>query len=157
MVIHNYLPSDEFQVRGILLSNIPNGYFVLDDMKMLDNWITAQNKGIPAYPPSVSDYFFVLETDKVIGCAGFYVLEDERRTHFTWGMVDGAFHNKGLGKILFQYRVDKVKELYPGFKITLGTSQYTFKYFEKLGMKVESITPNGFGNNYDRYYMSLDI
>ena len=103
------------------------------------------------------DYFFVLETNKLFGCAGFYVLEEEKRAHFTWGMVDGNFHKQGYGKILFQYRADKVKELYPGFKVTLGTSQYTYKYFEKLGMKVESITPNGFGNNYDRYYMSLDI
>jgi ribosomal-protein-alanine N-acetyltransferase len=157
MLIRNYLPSDELRVRGILLSNISNGYFVLEDMKMLSNWLAAQNKGIPAYPPSVADYFFVLETDKIIGCAGFYVLEEEKRAHFTWGMVDGALHNMGYGKFLFQYRVDKVKEFYPGFKISLGTSQYTFKYFEKLGMKVESITPNGFGNNFDKYFMSFEV
>jgi len=122
---------------------------------MLDNWVGAQNKGVIAYPPSVADYFFVLETDKVIGCAGFYVLETEKRVHFTWGMVDADFHNKGYGKLLFQYRVNKVNELYTGYRITLGTSQYTFKYFEKLGMKVESITPNGYGNNFDKYLMYL--
>ncbi len=155
MLIRNYLPSDELSVRELLLSNISNGYFVLEDMNMLSNWIAAQNKGIPAYPPSVADYFFVLETDKIIGSAGFYVLAEEKRTHFTWGMVDGGLHNKGYGKLLFQHRVDKAKELYPGYKITLGTSQYTFKYYEKFGMKVESITPNGFGNNYDKYFMSL--
>ncbi len=157
MLIRNYLPSDDLKVRELLLSNISNGYFVLEDMNMLSNWLAAQNKGIPAYPPSVADYFFVLETNKIIGSAGFYVLEEEKRAHFTWGMVDGAFHKMGYGKILFQYRVDKVKELYPGFKVTLGTSQYTYKYFEKLGMKVESITPNGFGNNFDKYYMSLEF
>ncbi len=157
MTIRNYLPNDEQGVRQLLLSNIPNGYFVLDDMQMLDDWITAQNKGIPAYPPSMADYFFVLETDKIIGCAGFYVLETENRAHLTWGMVDADYHKKGLGKLLFDYRVNKVKELYPGFIITLGTSQYTFKFFEKLGMKVESITPNGFGNNYDRYFMRMTI
>ena len=157
MLIRNYIPSDELSVREILISNIPNGYFVMEDMKMLNNWISAQNKGVIAYPPSVADHFVVLETTKVIGCAGFYVLADEKRAHFTWGMVDGSLHNKGFGKLLFQYRVDRVKELYPGFTITLGTSQYTFNYFEKLGMKVESITPNGFGNNYDKYFMSLTV
>lgn len=129
----------------------------MDDMNMLDNWITAQNKGIPAYPPSIADYFFVLETEKIIGCCGFYVLQEEKRAHLTWGMVDGSYHKKGFGKILFEFRVNKVKELYPGFKITLGTSQFTFRFFEKYGMKVESITPNGFGNNYDRYFMSLEV
>lgn len=157
MKIRNYLPSDDKSIRDILISNIPNGYFVMDDMNMLNNWLTAQNKGVVAYPPAVADYFFVLETGEIIGCAGFYILEDEKRAHFTWGMVLGNLHNSGYGKMLFQYRVDKVKELYSGFKVTLGTSQYTYKYFEKLGMKVESITPNGFGNNYDRYYMSLEI
>jgi len=129
----------------------------MEDMNMLDNWIAAQNKGIPAYPPSIADYFFVLETEKIIGCAGFYVLENEKRAHLTWGMVDGQYHKKGFGKMLFEYRVNKVKELYPGFKITLGTSQYTFRFFEKYGMNVESITPNGFGNNYDKYFMSLTV
>ncbi len=157
MLIRNYLPSDDLRIREILISNIPNGYFVMDDMNMLNNWLTAQNKGVVAYPPAVADHFYVLETDKIIGCAGFYVMDEEKRAHFTWGMVDGSLHNSGYGKTLFQYRVDKVKELYPGFKITLGTSQYTYKYFEKFGMKVESITPNGFGNNYDRYYMSLEV
>jgi ribosomal protein S18 acetylase RimI-like enzyme len=157
MVIRNYLPSDELQVKRILRSNISNGYFVLEDMNMLNNWINAQNKGVPAYPPSVADYFFVLETEKIIGCAGFYVLELEKRAHLTWGMVDGNYHNKGFGTILFQHRIDKVKELYPGFKITLGTSQYTYQYFEKFGMKVETIEPNGYGNNYDKYYMTMDV
>jgi ribosomal-protein-alanine N-acetyltransferase len=155
MLIRNYLLSDEIPVRELLLSNISNGYFVLEDMKMLDNWIGAQNKGIPAYPPSVADYFFVLETDKIIGSAGFYVLDIEKRAHLTWGMVDRNHHKKGYGKLLFQYRIDKIKELYPGFKTTLGTSQYTYKFFEKLGMKVETIEPNGYGNNYDKYFMSL--
>ncbi len=156
MLIRNYLPSDELNVRELLLCNIPNGYFVLEDMKMLNNWLGAQNAGTIAYPPSVADYFFILETEKVIGCAGFYVLADEKRAHLTWGMVDATYHNKGLGKLLFQYRVDKIRELYPGYKITLGTSQYTFKFFEKLGMKTESIISNGFGNNYDKYYMNLE-
>jgi [ribosomal protein S18]-alanine N-acetyltransferase len=155
MLIRNYLPSDELSVRNLLLSNISNGYFVMEDMKMLDDWVAAQNKGIPAYPPSVADYFFVLETDKVIGSAGFYVLAAEKRAHLTWGMVDGNLHNQGYGKLLFQYRVNKITEQYPGFKITLGTSQYTYKYYEKLGMKTETITPNGYGNNYDKYYMRL--
>jgi hypothetical protein len=30
-------------------------------------------------------------------------------------------------------------------------------FFEKIGMKVESIIPNGYGNNYDKYFMSLTV
>ena len=157
MLTRNYLLSDEVSFREILLSNIPNGYFVEEDMKMLDNWLGAQNKRVPAYPPSIADYFFVLESERVIGCAGFYILESEKRAHLTWGMVYADHHNKGLGKLLFEFRINKIKELYPGFNATLGTSQYTFKFFAKLGMKVESITPNGYGNNFDKYFMRLSI
>jgi N-acetylglutamate synthase-like GNAT family acetyltransferase len=77
----------------------------------------------------VADCFFILETEKIIGCAGFYVPATEKRAHFTWGMIDGQHHNKGYGTLLFQYRVNKVNELYPGFKITLGTSQFTYQFF----------------------------
>lgn len=155
MTFRNYTSFDEPSVRDILVSNIPK-FFVMDDMNMLDNWLVAQNRGMVAYPPATADYFFVLESDSVIiGCAGFYILDGEKRAHLTWGMLDAAYHNKGYGKLLFHHRVRKITELYPDYKITLGTSQYTFRFFEKLGMKVESITPNGYGNNFDKYFMSL--
>jgi len=154
MNIRNYLPSDEQRVREILVSNIPK-FFVMEDMKMLDTWLSAQNAGVVAYPPATADYFFVLQATNVIGCAGFYVLDNEKRVPLTWGMVDDAYHNNGYGKLLFQYRVNEIKKLYPDYRITLGTSQHTFRFFEKLEMKVESITPNGYGNNFDKYFMYL--
>jgi ribosomal-protein-alanine N-acetyltransferase len=155
MNFRNYLPSDDARVREILISNIPK-FFVMDDMKMLDNWLLAQNLGIIAYPPATADYFFVLEDEgEVVGCAGFYVLDGEKRAHLTWGMLNADYHNKGYGKLLFHYRVRKIIELHSDYKITLGTSQYTYKFYEKLGMNVESITPNGYGNNFDKYFMSL--
>jgi [ribosomal protein S18]-alanine N-acetyltransferase len=155
MNFRNYLPADEKRVREILISNIPM-YFVMEDMNMLDSWLAAQNKGIVAYPPATADYFFVLEEGKkVIGCCGFYTLDGENRAHLTWGMLDSTYHNKGLGKLLFHYRANKIRELYPDYAIRLGTSQYTYQFFEKLGMKVESITPNGYGNGFDKYLMRL--
>jgi len=43
----------------------------------------------------------------------------------------------------------------PGRQIALWTSQYTYKFYEKFGMKVESMAPNGFDFGYDKYVMYL--
>lgn len=159
MTIRPYISSDKERCREIFFSNCPK-FFHPDEIKGLENWLSfqdiAEDKRIPAYSNSKKDYFFVLEKDnRVIGYAGFYLYKDENRAHLTWGVVDAMYHGKGCGKILFNYRVQRARELDPDKKITLGTSQNTYKYFEKFGMKVNAITPNGYGYGFDKYDMSL--
>ena len=155
MNIREYTPADEAACRDVLTSNIPK-YFVIEDMDKLHNWLNALNTHTLPYSVAESIHFYVLEdADKIIGCAGFYMMKDENKAQLNWGMVHNDYHYKGFGKVLFDYRVNKIKEMAPGRQIALWTSQYTYKFYEKFGMKVESMAPNGFDFGYDKYVMYL--
>lgn len=153
MNIREYIPADEAACRRIFKSNIPK-YFAIEEEEKLSNWLQALNTNTLPYSSAQSIHFYVLEDEGyVIGAAGFYLVKDANNAQLNWGMVDSHYHKKGLGKLLFDYRVKKIKEIAPGKQVTLWTSQYTYKFFEKMGMKTESVTPNGFGYGFDKYVM----
>ncbi|HTA84579.1 MAG TPA: GNAT family N-acetyltransferase [Bacteroidia bacterium] len=154
MTIRPYSPADAIKCREIFISNVPK-YFAQEELEKLDNWLDALHNGtVPSYAEAI--YFYVLEVEnEIIGAAGFYLMKGENNGQLNWGMVHADHHNKGYGKLLFDYRVNKIKEIAPSRQATLWTSQYTYAFFEKLGMKIVKITPNGFGFGFDKYEMSL--
>lgn len=155
MNIREYTPADETACHNIFTSNIPK-YFAIEEEEKLGKWLHALNTNTVPYSSAQSVHFYVLEdTDKIIGAAGFYMMKDENKAQLNWGMVNHDYHHKGFGKVLFDYRINKIREMAPARQITTWTSQYTYKFYEKLGMKVESITPNGFDYGFDKYVMYL--
>ncbi len=153
MIIRPYTPSDAIKCREVFISNIPK-YFAENEIEFLDKWLNALDNDTLHHSDAESIYFYVLELKgELIGCAGFYFVKGENKAQLNWGMVHAEHHNQGYGKLFFDYRVNKIKELSPDRQVTLWTSQYTFKFYEKLGMKTESVTPNGFGNGFDKYVM----
>ncbi len=155
MMIRTYRESDRQACLDIFDSNCPK-YFAPHERAYLEAWLNHQGKEPKeaAYKNSKADHFYVLEADGILkGCGGFYINVEEEEAVMAWGMVNNADHHKGLGKALYRYRVEKIEELYPGTKIVLYTSQHTFGFFEKLGLKVTTITKDGFGEGLDRYDM----
>lgn len=153
MLIRPYTHTDAVGCREIFISNMPK-YFAEEEMEKLDNWLKALDTNTPPYSSAEAIYFYILELKhEIIGAAGFYLVKGENKAQLNWGMVHADYHNKGYGKLLFDYRVNKIKEIAPGRQVTLWTSQHTYSFFEKFGMKVESVTPNGFGYGFDKYVM----
>src|SRR5688572_17238193 len=100
--------------------------------------------------------YYVLEIEgKIAGCGGFAYTATDNEVRFTWGLVDKQFQKKGLGKQLLEFRIDRIKELYPGIPIALDTTQHSYLFFEKLGFKVEKITENFYAQGMDRYDMKF--
>lgn len=152
MHIRPYTPADAVKCREIFISNVPK-FFAQEEIEKLDNWLNALDNGTVPYSSAESIHFYILELKgTIIGAAGFYVVKGENKGQLNWGMVHADHQHKGYGKLLYDYRVNKIKEL--GKQTTCWTSQYTYKFYEKLGMKVESVTPNGFGYGFDKYVMS---
>jgi ribosomal protein S18 acetylase RimI-like enzyme len=100
--------------------------------------------------------YYVLEQDSaILGCGGYWT--DGERAVMCWGMVDNAWHGTGLGKWLLLYRWHIICQAAPTALLEINTSQHTFGFFEKLGLEVVKITPNGYGENIDRYDMRLQL
>ena len=117
-MIREYKPADESACRRIFKSNVPK-YFAIEEEEKLTNWLQALNTNTLPYSTAQSIYFYVLEEESnVIGAAGFYLVKDSNNAQLNWGMVDSSHHKKGLGKLLFDYRVQKIKELAPGRQVT---------------------------------------
>jgi ribosomal protein S18 acetylase RimI-like enzyme len=52
-----------------------------------------------------------------------------------------------------EYRLKKIKKEFPTTNITLNTSQYTFKFYEKFGFSVTKIIKDGYYHGLDKYDM----
>jgi len=73
----------------------------------------------------------------------------------SWGMIHRDFHRMGYGTILYDYRKEMIQKDWPDHILTLGTSQHTFSFYQKVGMKVVATGKSGYGDDLDRYDMVL--
>ncbi len=150
MTTRKYLASDREACIALFNSNCPK-YFDPEEISGLENWLNGQDTGQITYKTSEADYFYVTElNEKVVACGGFYIVKNQPRANMVWGMVDKLNHGQGIGKQLFQFRVEQITARYPKHAIVLDTSQHTVGFFEKLGFSVSKITPDGYGPGLDR-------
>lgn len=159
MNIRNYKASDKPACMEVFDSNCP-AYFDIAERTMFDKWLDhqADNKNgysSPTYNNADKDAYYVVEVagKGVIGCGGFYIVHEGKEARLAWGMIHADFHKQGYGKALYHHRQQIINNDWPGYKITLGTSQHTFPFYEKMGMKVMATFPKGYGEELDRYDM----
>jgi len=153
MAIRKYKPEDRTACIAIFKSNCPE-YFDPIELVGMENWLDGQDKNEITYPTSAEDHYYVLEHDgKIIACGGFYIMKDKPNANMVWGMVDKQYHRQGYGSQLFQYRLEKIKKIFPQHSATLNTSQHTYRFFMQYGFAVTKITKDGYGKGLDRYDM----
>ncbi len=105
-------------------------------------------------------YSVIFKEDKIVGCGGIALKAPDKYANephviMAWGMVDNKHHKEGFGKELLKHRIQQAKEIYPGIKIALGTSQYTFEFFEKYGFKTVFYEKDHWAKGLDLYQMEL--
>ena len=160
MTIRPYTPADKEKCLEIFRSNCPQ-FFDNSELALFDTWLNHQSGEGPAYhsptyTDSEKDAYFVLETPEngLIGCGGFYIVKKENEARLAWGMIHAGFHHRGYGTQLYRHRYDCITRDWPGYKLTMGTSQHTFPFYEKMGLQVTRIIPSGYGETLDRYDMT---
>ena len=122
----------------------------------LEVWLNGRDAGLLAYRNTESETFFVIEDEgEVIGCGGFYIDTATANANLTWGMIHPTKQRQGFGRLLLQYRLQKIKELTPGRVITMDTSQHTAPFYLAAGFELEQIVKNGYGEGLDRYDMHI--
>jgi GNAT superfamily N-acetyltransferase len=159
MNIREYKTGDKEACLSIFRSNCPL-YFDESEYELFDRWLHHQhsddiNYQSPTYTNSEKDAYYVIENadNMVIGCGGFYVLKNTKEARLAWGMVHSAFHGQGYGTALFNHRKFAIENEWPGYSITLGTSQHTYGFYEKMGLFVISMEKSGYGPDLDKYDM----
>ncbi len=131
---------------AVFNSNIPN-YFAEHE---LDEFITWLDEG------QLDTYYIVKSNNKIVGCGGIYIDEENNKAGFAWGMIHQDYHNKGLGRAFSEFRIKKIKHM-SDLPIFLVTSQHTFEFYRKLGFEVTSFEKDGFCKGLDKYDMKYSL
>lgn len=161
MAIRGYKPEDKEKCIEVFNSNCPK-FFDKDELPMFLNWLEHQGSesavyNSPTYTNSEKDEYSVIELPDtgIIGCGGYYIVKEENEARLAWGMIHSNFHRKGYGTLLYNYRKDIIERDWPRHTLTLGTSQHTYLFYEKMGMRVTDTIKSGYGADLDRYDMRL--
>ena len=152
ITIKEYLPEHKNRLLQIFESNMPL-YFAEEELQLFFNFLDrdALQRG---------PYSVIFNDDTIVGCGGIALNQPSKYTNelhviMTWGMVDNKHHKEGFGKLLLLHRIEQAKEIYPGIKIALGTTQHTYQFFEKYGFKTVAYEKDHWGKDLDLYQMEL--
>lgn len=159
MNIRDYKIEDKNSCIELFKSNCPT-FFDNSELQMFDKWLDhqADKNSIyksPSYSNSEKDAYYVIEILEfgIVGCGGFYILKEQNEARLAWGMIHAKFHRQGFGTALYNHRSDVIKRDWPNHLLTLGTSQHTYSFYEKMGLSVTATVKSGYGEDLDRYDM----
>jgi N-acetylglutamate synthase-like GNAT family acetyltransferase len=145
------LPDYKSALLDVFKSNMPL-YFAPEELPLFDAFLDRDMERGP--------YYLIFKDDAIVGCGGIALNQPTKYTNephviMTWGMVDNNRHKEGFGKALLLYRIEKAREIFPGVKIALGTTQHTFEFFEKYGFKTVFYEKDHWAKGLDLYQMEL--
>jgi len=144
MHIREYKASDKEVCLQIVKSNIPE-YFSEEDYAKATKWFESID-----FP----NFYIIYNDNHVIGFGGFSFENNQAKLLF--GLIHKQYHKQGYGKILSEFRINKIWEINPEITIYLETTEKTFGFFERLGFKTVKIIPGHYYGNFDMYEMILD-
>lgn len=103
--------------------------------------------------------YFVVEADSegIVACGGYAVVEPERRGDLCWGMVRRDLHGRGIGRYLTKLRIEALRADVRVAHVILNTSHLTEAFYSRLGFYTSKVTENGFGPDLHRCDMRLDV
>jgi GNAT superfamily N-acetyltransferase len=140
-----YRPADRASCVAILESNIPQYFKDGDQTDFL------------GYLDKLPGPYFVLESEEqgIVGCGGYAM--DDQEAHLCWGMVRQDLHKQGLGRLLFERRIQHIAATAAVARIRLNTTQHTAGFYEKFGFRTLRTVPDGYGPGLDRVEMQKDV
>jgi len=147
MKLCEYTPADEQDCLAIFDSNTP-AFFVPQECETFQGFL----RGLAA--PYA--YFVVRdESGTVVACGGIKLELSNRVAKLRWDMVTGVLHGRKIGTFLTSSRLALIRQSVEIQTVRLHTSQYSYKFYEKMGFDTLHITPDGIVPGMDEYAMEL--
>lgn len=145
MRVRDYTTADRSACLAVFDSNVPR-YFVPVEREQFAAFLDA----LPGPYLVVED-----EAGHVLGCGGYAVTPGTTTADLCWGMVRLERHGTGLGQLLLDARLERVRADAAVEAVALNTSQHTRGFYERLGFRTERVIPDGFAPGLDRCDMRL--
>ena len=144
--IRSYNANDRGPVIGLLRLNTPEFF------------APEEEADFRVYLDEHAPHYFVVEdTRGIIGCGGINYLEDGVNARISWDMIHPDAQGRGIGSKLTRHRIALIRSR-PGIEvITVRTSQYAYKYYERFGFVLARTKKDFWAPGFDLYHMELKI
>lgn len=143
--VHQYSPEDRGRCLRIFDGNIP------------ESFTGPERSAFESFLDALPGPYLLLETDPgdLVACGGYAIVPGAASADLCWGMVARDQQGKGVGRLLAQVRIQRIREE-PGIvQVAMNTSQHTRGFYEKLGFVTERVVLNGIAPGLDRCDMRL--
>lgn len=144
MTIRPYSPTDDEGIITLLRLNTPK-YFASEEEQDLRDY----------FDNHIDLYFVVEDSGTIIGSGGINISKDSKNAALSWGIIHPDYQGKGVGRLLTQFRIDKAKEIDSVERISVRTSQFVFKFYEKLGFELKEVIKDYWAAGIDMYDMEM--
>lgn len=144
MKIRPYSHNDKDDVVLLLELNTPE-YFDLAEKNDFEKYL---NEG-------VEDYFVIEYKGKIVGAGGINYIKHESTARFSWDMINPNLQGLGYGRELILHRIKHINTQCEINKIEVRTSQYAYRFYEKMNFKLVKIEKDYWAEGYDLYLMEL--
>lgn len=98
-------------------------------------------------------YYVLLLNDRIVGCGGINFADDRTTGKISWDIFHPHYQRKSLGTQLMEHRIKKLKSIGSIRRITVRTSQFTYKFYEKQGFELFEIVQDYWATGFDLYHM----
>lgn len=142
MEIRTYQPEDKHHVLHLLRLNTPN-YFAPEEETDLIFYLNQE----------LELYYVVEFNSEIIGCGGINFAENKTIGKISWDILHPDYQGKIIGTQLLQFRLEKLKAIKNIEKITVRTSQFVYKFYEKQGFHLLKIRKDYWAKGFDLYDM----
>lgn len=105
----------------------------------------------------IEDYFVVVQNESIIACGGLNYDYDKKEAVLSWGMVHPTYQGWGIGSQLTEHRIKHLHPVQGIDKLMVRTSQHTYKFYEKMGFELKSVTNNYWGPNLHLHVMQMKV
>lgn len=144
--IRPYIPADFEQCLAVLDANTPE-YFAPVERPLFEAFLDK----------TPGTYLVIEDEGCVIGCGGYILLPEVREANTSWGMVHPDHKGRGLGKKLFQARIDAIKDSGAADRVRVITSPATASFFVPYGFKETRREKEGIAPGIDLVEMWLSL
>lgn len=141
-VIRPYQPADQPAVLDLLRQNTPQ-FFAPEEEKDLLHYLQHERE----------QYYVVAAAGAVVGCGGINFSADGTVGKISWDIFHPQHQGKGLGSLLLQYRIQKLKATPQVQAITVRTSQLVYSFYQKNGFTLKEVVKDYWAPGFDLYFM----
>lgn len=146
MEIRKYKTSDKLTLIELLRLNTPQ-FFAPEEEQDLIDYLEHE----------IEEYFVIENNGDIIGAGGVNLKETINTGYISWDFIHPDYQGKGVGSLLLNHRIKLLHANSDIKKIKVRTTQHVFKYYEKFGFTLMSVTKDYWAKGFDLYDMEIQI